>query len=125
MKVDRITRINALLKREIGCLLFRVMQEEEDFDLAAVTITHVSVGRDLRDARVWISILGHEERRGRMLRLLAQHRGEIQAAINRDIGLKFTPRLHFRLDRSVEKGDRVLDLLSRLEREESPGDPLL
>lgn len=121
MKVDRITRVNALLKREIGDLLFQVMQAE-NFDLSAVTVTQVSVGRDLRDAVVHVSIRNHERERGRMLRLLDKHRGQIQEAINRDVQLKYTPRLQFRLDTSVEKGDRVLGLLAEMQDESDPAD---
>ena len=40
MSVDRLTRVNELLKREIGDLLFRVMNENK-FDLASVTVTRV------------------------------------------------------------------------------------
>ncbi|MDI6774803.1 MAG: 30S ribosome-binding factor RbfA [Verrucomicrobiota bacterium] len=120
MKANRITRINALLKREIGNLLFQIMGEEE-FDLSAVTVTQVSVGRDLRDAVVRVSIRDHEAERGRMLRLLAKRRAEIQAAINRNVALKYTPRLQFRLDTSVEKGDRILGLLADMEKASAHG----
>ena len=119
MKIDRMTRINALLKREIGELLFRIMREQE-FDLAAVTVTHVTTARDLHDATVHISIRDHEAERDRMLRLLERHRGEMQEDINRNIGLKYTPRLRFKLDTSVEKGDRILGLLAQM----SPGEEL-
>ena len=114
MSVDRITRVNELLKREIGDLLFRVMQADK-FDLAAVTITRVSTSKDLREARVYVSILGHEAERPRILALLSQRRGEFQRRINKDVTLKYTPRLTFILDTSVEEGDHVLAILAQLE----------
>ena len=114
MSVDRITRVNELLKREIGDLLFRVMNAN-GFDLAAVTITRVETSKDLREARVYVSILGHETERPRILALLSQRRGEFQRRINKDITLKYTPRLTFELDTSVEEGDRVLAVLAQLE----------
>jgi len=114
MSVDRITRVNELLKREIGDLLFRVMQANE-FDLAAVTITRVSTSKDLRDARVYVSILGHEAERPHMLALLRRRRGEFQRRINKDVTLKYTPRLTFELDTSVEEGDHMLAVLAKLE----------
>jgi len=117
MSVDRITRVNELLKREIGDLLFRVMQANE-FDLAAVTITRVSTSKDLRDARVYVSILGHEAERPHMLALLRRRRGEFQRRINKDVTLKYTPRLTFELDTSVEEGDHMLAVLAKLEASE-------
>ncbi len=120
MSVDRIKRVNALIRREIGESLFHIMNDQ-GFDLAAVTVTHVITSRNLRTARVLISIRGPEEDKLRMLGLLRRHRPEIQKAINSDLTLKYTPKLHFDLDRSVEEGDHVLDILSHLP--EQPNDP--
>lgn len=116
MSTDRLLRVNELLKREIGELLFRVMQRES-IDLSAVTVTHVVTSRNLRHARVLVSIRDHENERQRMLGMIRRHRGEIQACINKDIGLKFTPCLEFELDTSVEKGDRILSLISVIEQD--------
>lgn len=114
MSVDRLDRINELLKREIGDLLFRVMNEN-NFDLSAVTVTHVITSRNLRHARVLVSIRDHQEHQQRMISLLKKHRKEFQQRINTDINLKFTPRLTFELDTSIEEGDRILHRLSELE----------
>ena len=116
MSVDRITRLNELLKRELAEALFRVMLNEE-FDLASVSITRVSLARDLREARVFVSIREHRNERQAMLAALERHRVELQKMINRDIVLKYTPRLTFELDTSVEEGDRVLEVLARLEKQ--------
>ncbi len=115
MHVDRLTRVNELLKREIGDSLFRVMHEQV-FDLAAVTITRVITSRNLRQARVWVSIRAAAAEQARMLALLDKHRPEIQQRINRDINIKYTPRLEFELDQSIAEGDRVLNVIAEMER---------
>jgi ribosome-binding factor A len=120
MSVDRLERVNALIKREIGESLFHIMTGD-DFDFAAVTVTHVVTSRNLRTARVLVSIRGDEEQKTRMLGMLRRRRPEIQQAINRDLTLKYTPKLHFSLDRSIEAGDHVLDLLSHLGDDEQGG----
>ena len=122
MSVDRLTRLNALLKREIAESLFHVMNAEP-FDLAAVTITHVITNRDLRSARVLVSIRDHTQDRRQMLDALRRHRGEIQDLINRDLVLKYTPRLTFELDLSIERGDRILGLLAHMEEPPPEGTP--
>lgn len=122
MSVDRLTRVNELLKREIGDLLFRVMHESA-FDLSSVTVTRVATSRNLREARVYVSIRNHEQERPRMLSLLNQHRGKLQRWINKDITLKYTPRLTFELDTSLEEGDHVLALLAKLESPTPPPPP--
>lgn len=117
MAVDRLERVNALLRREIGEALYKVFAGEP-IDLAAITVTQVVTARNLRNATVSVSIFGHENERHAMIRKIAGKARELQALINRDLMLKYTPRLRFTLDGSVEKGDHVLDVLRRLENED-------
>ncbi|MDD5705590.1 MAG: 30S ribosome-binding factor RbfA [Kiritimatiellae bacterium] len=119
MAIDRLERVNALLRREIAEALPAVMSNA-DIDLAAVMITGVQVSRNLRHALVSVSILGHENERGSMLGKLTARHAAFQRLINRDIRLKYTPVLQFKLDTSVEKGDHVLDLLAKMEAAEAP-----
>jgi ribosome-binding factor A len=122
MTVDRLTRVNELLKREIGEILFRIIQED-DFDLSAITVTDVSISRNLRNARVMVSIRDHQDQRQRMLAILRNYRGEIQKHISNDVILKYTPRLSFELDTSIEKGDAILGLIHKMELEGQLGTP--
>jgi len=114
MSIDRLERVNALLRREIGEALYKVFAGEP-IDLSALTITQVQTARNLRNAIVSVSVFGHEQERGAMLRKLANKAKELQAMINRDLTLKYTPRLRFELDGSVEKGDHILEVLSHLD----------
>jgi len=114
MTVDRLTRVNELLKREIGEILFRIIQED-DFDLSAITVTGVFISRNLRNARVMVSIRDHQGQRERMLAILRKYRGEIQKHISHDVILKYTPRLSFEIDTSIEKGDAILSLIHKME----------
>jgi ribosome-binding factor A len=107
-----------LLRREIGERLFHVINEE-GFDMSAVTITQVITSRNLKNARVMVSIRDHHQERGKMLGLLARHRRELQSHINKTLGMKFTPRLAFELDTSLEKGNHILDLLTKIEQAET------
>lgn len=113
MKVDRLARVNELLRREIGEVLYRLV-DRSAFDLSAVTITHVITSSDLRSARVMVSIRGHEQQRDAMLARLQRLHGAIQEDIADKVALKYTPKIHFVLDHSIEQGDRVLSLLSQL-----------
>ncbi len=114
MKTDRLTRVNQSIRREIGQILFRVMNER-GFDLSAVSVTRVMTSSDLKAARVLISIRDHESERQHMLDLLRKHRGDIQEALGKKLIMKYTPRLSFVLDTSIEEGDRVLAVLSTIE----------
>ena len=122
MAVDRIARVNQLLRREIAEVLFRVIKSAE-VNLAAVTVTQVSVSRDLRSARVGVSVLGQAHEQERVLALLRRCRADIQSRVNKDVYLRYTPRLTFELDASVERGDHMLALLDQMaEREPAAPD---
>lgn len=116
MAVKRIDRINALLRREIGEALYHVFAGDT-IDLAALTITQVDCAPNLRNATVLVSVFGQDDQRTRMISKLSHKAKELQSIINRDLTLKYTPRLTFKLDLSIEKGDHVLDLISRLNDE--------
>ena len=76
-------------------------------------MTKVECAPNLRTATVWVSIRDAAEH-PKYLRRLSKHAKEIQALINRNLTLRFTPHLRFRLDVGIAKGDRVLDILSHL-----------
>ncbi len=114
MSSARIIRVNELLKREIAVDIPRLFSNS-NFDTGAVTVTGVTTAPDLHDATVHISIFGHEEHRERMIHFLNAHRKDIQARMSKNVILKYTPRLHFKLDSSIETGDRVLGILAQLD----------
>jgi len=116
MGTPRLVRVNELLKREIAEDLYRNFSMT-DFDSASLTVTRVECTPDLRDANVFVSIFGHENERDRMIAYLNRHRQEIVRLMVKRVKLKYTPRLHFVLDESIEGGDHILSILAELERE--------
>ena len=113
MAVDRLERVNSLLKRVIAESMFTVMQGDT-VPPGLITVTGVSCGRDLHDATVRVSVFGEASLRAKALRHLQGKARRFQAIINREIKMKFTPRLSFQLDRSLERGDEVLAILDGL-----------
>ncbi len=114
MKTDRITRVNELLRRELGQTLYRVIHEG-DINLARVTITHVITSPNLRSARVLVSVMGDEAEKKRVMKVLKKHRADMQREIGKNIGLKYTPKLSFHSDSSLKEGAEILTLLSELD----------
>lgn len=113
MSINRLERVNALLLREIADDLYKVLQSEPEIDIAGITVTKVCCAPNLRTADVWVSIMDAEQHPN-WLRKLSKHAREIQELINRNLTLRFTPHLRFRLDTGIAKGDRVLDILNHL-----------
>ena len=115
--VDRIVRINELLKRVLADLLETLGYNEEQGKI--ISITRVDCASNLKTASVYVSILGakNEEEEARIVRRLIERKSEIQSLMSKEVILKYTPVLHFVLDHSVADGDRVLDLLRHMEDE--------
>jgi ribosome-binding factor A len=106
-------RVRELLKREIGEVIRR---EFEVSRVGLITVNDVDVAGDLHSAVVFISILGDAEQQKRGFTLLERHRKRIQALVGRAVVLKYTPRLRFLMDDSVLRGNKVLSILSELEK---------
>jgi len=113
MSVERLVRVNELIKREVAAALYRVMNER-GFDLSAVSVTHVITSSDLRTARVLVSIRDHVKQRAAILSKIQHHSAAIQSLLSRHVILKYTPKLTFALDESIELGDRVLKIISEM-----------
>lgn len=113
MGVDRLERVNSLLKRVIAEAVFSVMQGDT-VQPGLITITDVACGKDLRDATVKVSVFGDDALKTTAIHHLQHNAKRFQAIINREVRLKFTPRLNFQLDLSIEKGDAVLAILDGL-----------
>ena len=113
MSVDRLERINSLLKRVIAEAMFSVMQGDS-VQPGLITITGVSCGKDLRDATVRVSVFGDDALKETAMQHLRHNAKRFQQIINREVKMKFTPRLTFQLDLSLEKGDEVLAIIDKL-----------
>ena len=118
MAVDRLERVNSLLKRVIAESMFTVMQGDTVAP-GLITVTDVRCGKDLRDATVKVSVFGDDALKETALQHLKHNAKRFQQIINREVRLKFTPRLLFQLDLSLEKGDEVLALISEIENGKS------
>lgn len=105
----RQLRVNELLKRELSIIVTREMT----FENALVTINQVSVTPDLKNAHVYVSVLGAGGRD--VITQLEEHRVALQAHLAKNVVLKYTPHLIFHLDDSIERGARVIEILQKIE----------
>jgi ribosome-binding factor A len=113
MKFKRTDRVSDLIQKEISDIL---LKEISDPRIGFVTITEVRLADDLRDARVFASVLGspspeHERRKRETLEGLRSATPFIQRELGRRIQLRVTPRLLFSLDDSSERGAKMDELI--------------
>jgi ribosome-binding factor A len=111
---DRMRRVNESLRE----LLSEAVLELKDPRIGFVTITGVATSPDLRNARVFVSVLGSEKKREATLAGLSAAHGVLQARLARELRMKRTPQLAFEYDPSVERGVRMSKLIDELAEEE-------
>jgi ribosome-binding factor A len=85
-----------------------------NFGGALVSINHVDVTSDLKNAHVFVSVLGTEARES-VMNALVSHRPALQAELARHVTMKYTPHLIFHLDNSIERGARVIEIMQEME----------
>ncbi|PWU07830.1 MAG: 30S ribosome-binding factor RbfA [Verrucomicrobia bacterium] len=106
----RLERVCELLKRELGMLILKDLR----FNSPLVTINSVDVTPDLKHAHVYVSALGSTQQRKSALETLENHRAELQHSLSKRVVLKNTPHLHFKLDESIERGSRIINIMDEL-----------
>ena len=86
----------------------------KDPRIGFVTVTGVRTSPDLRQARVFVSVLGAERKRVQTLAGLRAAHSVLLAQLARELRLKRTPQLAFEYDPSVERGVRMTKLIDEL-----------
>jgi ribosome-binding factor A len=112
MQGKRLDRVNQLIKEEISTLLQR---ELKDPRLGFVTVTEVETSKDLRTAKVFVSVLGDEKQWTSSMAALASARGFVRNWLRQHLDLRVTPEVDFRADRSMEHAARIQSLLKNVE----------
>ncbi len=107
---NRTVRVNELLQRELSAILRQRYQAEA----VAITVTEVRVSPDLRDARVFVSVIGNPEAAQKGLRWVRGKAGQLSQELSRRIVLKFMPRFEFVLDESAVRGAHILKMIDDL-----------
>lgn len=107
----RTDRVSSLLRRVLGELL---TFEIKDPRAQGVVISDVEVTGDLREARVFIAHPGDEETARAQLAGLQKAAGFIRRELGHRVNLRVTPQLHFRIDHSLEYGNRIEQKLREL-----------
>ncbi|MFI5336657.1 MAG: 30S ribosome-binding factor RbfA [Opitutales bacterium] len=108
---NRLLRVNELMQREISAYLRKRYTSEA----VAITITGVDITGDLREAKVYFSVLGgpaEAERAGRWLR---GKLAEIRSMVAKNVVLRHVPLLTFHLDAAHDRALRIEQLLDEID----------
>lgn len=117
---DRSARVGEKIREELSLLL---MRKVNDPGLTPVTVTEVSVTKDLRIAHVNYSALVAEEERPAVAKALRRSSGFLRRELGHLLGLRYAPELQFHYDDSFDRGARIDAILRDIpEGKEGPGE---
>ena len=105
---DRMRRVNEAVREVVSA---RLAEGVKDPRIGFVTVTSVETSPDLRQARVYVSVLGGDEERAETLAGLESAHGLLQQAVATELRMKHTPTLQFVFDESIDRGMRISELL--------------
>ncbi len=114
----RTDRVSAQLRRELGTLVHEAVREHR---LPSVSVSDVEVTRDLAHAKVFVTAL-MPDKSAEAVKGLKELAREIRMQLARAMKLRHVPELHFHYDDSVDRGERIDNLLRQLDEDSVPGD---
>ncbi|MDR2737864.1 MAG: 30S ribosome-binding factor RbfA [Puniceicoccales bacterium] len=109
----RIVRLNKLICRELNALLRTMFRESGE----RISITDVEVAPDLHDACVYFSVIGDGDFVRQATKFLVRKSKILRRELFQRIRLRCSPRLNFRYDDSIARGQSVLAILDSLQND--------
>ncbi len=113
----RTNRLNSLLKEVISDTIHKEVQDPDLHPL--FTITKVEVTKDLKHAKVFVSVIGSDSEKKASVAALNRSAGYIGVHAAKQIVIRYFPQLTFKLDNSVESYARISTLVEQIQHERS------
>jgi len=116
--MTRPERVAELIKEEVS----RIIRERvSDPRIGFLSVTGVDLSPDLKNAKIFISVLGGKQEKDKTFEGLKSATPFIRGQLGQVLELRFVPEIDFVHDKSIERGSRVLAIMSKLEREAAEG----
>jgi ribosome-binding factor A len=107
---QRVAKVESLLQHVVAVALSNLLEK----DAASATVTRVDASPDLRNANVWIGLLGPAASQERIWARIEGASGQLQGSLSGKFTMKFVPRLHLKRDTGGEYAAEIDRLLRKL-----------
>ncbi len=121
MPKQRTDRLNSLLREVISDVIRLELKNPHVSEL--ITVTAVDITKDLRQAKVYISVIGSNIDKQETMIALDRSAGFIASAASKKVRMRYFPSLHFLLDEGVNNQMRIEELLQKIHNEEQDRNP--
>lgn len=109
----RTLRVEKIIERSLSEIL---RNEAHNELLKFVSITKVSLNRDMSVALVWFTVLGNEGEIKATIEAMENSKGFLRSSLSKAIDLRKTPELRFKYDESLEYGNHITEVLNNLKK---------
>ncbi|AEE14246.1 Ribosome-binding factor A [Thermodesulfobium narugense DSM 14796] len=105
-------RLKETIRKELAVLLY----ELKDVRIKSmVSIMELDMSSDHKNIKVWVSIYGDEKSKEETMKGLVSASRFLRGELARRIGLKYAPQILFAIDNSLERGDKIFEILKKIE----------
>ena len=116
----RSDRVAEAIREEVATFLRNDAKDPRISRL--VTVTGCEVTRDLRHAKVYVSVMGTDAERKQTFEGLASVATHLRSRVGRALRLRLAPEITFKPDESVAHAARIEDLLAKIKDSKPPAD---
>jgi ribosome-binding factor A len=116
---QRIDRVNEEVKRHVDAILREELHDPRV--KGTFSVTRAEVTRDLRYAKIYISVLSDEDRDG-MMDALKKAAGFVRKSLSKRIIIRYAPEILFEADKNIAYGIHIADVLRKVHAEETPNE---
>lgn len=110
---QRIKKVNEVIKRELG----RIILKEIDLPKSIlVTLTEIETSKDLRDCKVFVSVLP-EEKTSNVLRVLEREIYQLQQILNQRLAMRPVPKIKFFQEKRLKETQRIEKILNKIQKD--------
>ncbi|MFQ5729629.1 MAG: 30S ribosome-binding factor RbfA [Waddliaceae bacterium] len=117
MARQRVDKLNSLLKKVISEVIRRDVHNPNINEFFSVS--RVDISKDLRHAKIYVSIIGDDLEKSKTLSALESASGFISMMASKKVVMRFFPTLTFKIDDTVDKQMRIEALLNKIHTEEN------
>ena len=110
---NRMEKVNSLIQHILGQTLLPYLKNQNGL----TTITKVDTSRDMKWAKVWISVVGEDEKK--IMKTLQNNIYDIQGELYRTMSMKIVPKISFHLDSSAQYAEHINEIFREIEHEQS------
>lgn len=108
---QRQLRVGEEIRHALARILLRDEVPLQGVSSHRITVSEVRITPDLRHANAYFTLLGGGDTEG-AVKILNSHSGEFRHLVTRDVTLKYSPTIRFKVDKSFEEADKINRLLN-------------